>query len=412
MKQILTVVIPAYDDIEHLDRMLHSLEEATNNNIAKILIIDDYSSLTESDYNECISKHNLEIKFLKNTKNIGVGATREKGWSLCDTEWISFVDQDDYVMQNYFDRFIEAYKNNTNKMMFVFTKKHITNEDECILYSSCIHFGGNFYHRNILKKYDMKMSKNRMSDDIFLNGILGSVLFPVYDFAEIFDDDNYIYTWDHTNKKSQTLSNSQETVESFILEAKEESKLFLEKYIKKHPEVEEYWKKQCQRVIDSDEELSKKNYSVPKNKSWCVYYFEKQIEESRQKLALLQLTDEERKTLRKVLEVRIQTYEKVKEKLKYLDLEEHIWMELVDIQICIEIYIETKNNEDWKAFWKYIRGKENSDTIQKMQSYCDKLRNENAMKAIEQGDYSYILDLNFVNLGMHFLSLLFGRRKK
>lgn len=191
----LTVNIPVYNDIKLLKRMLDSLSNARKNDVAIIHIVSDCDDISDEEYTELFSKYNLDIHFDRNKKNIGVGATRKKCWDETTTEWLSFVDQDDYVSKNYFERFMDAYNNHSGKMMFVFSKKNMGEPlDGGIETNSCIHVGGNFYHRDLLKKYDLRMSENRMADDIFLNTILGLYLSPVYNFMQIYDDKDYIYT--------------------------------------------------------------------------------------------------------------------------------------------------------------------------------------------------------------------------
>ena len=69
--------------------------------------------------------YDMDIKYYRNKENIGVGATRKRGKSIVDTEWFSFVDQDDYVLEGYFDSFLRMRKKEPDKMMMVFPKKVI-----------------------------------------------------------------------------------------------------------------------------------------------------------------------------------------------------------------------------------------------------------------------------------------------
>lgn len=122
LKKELTVIIPVYNDKLHLLRMLKSLESANNNQIAKILLVDDASDCT---YEDIINKVSLDISYIRNDENVGVGLTRKKGRSLVDTEWFAYVDQDDYVLEKYFDSFLQMKQNKPEKMMMVFPKKAI-----------------------------------------------------------------------------------------------------------------------------------------------------------------------------------------------------------------------------------------------------------------------------------------------
>ena len=58
MNKELTVIIPIYNDREHINRCLKSIEDAKNNQIANVLLIDDGSDYT---YDDIIKKYELDI---------------------------------------------------------------------------------------------------------------------------------------------------------------------------------------------------------------------------------------------------------------------------------------------------------------------------------------------------------------
>lgn len=386
--KILTVVIPAYNELTLLDRMLKSLSDADNNNIATILIINDCDSLQKDDYLNIIDKYDLDIEYYRNENNIGVGATRELGWNISRTKWVSFLDQDDYVSKNYFTRFMDARNEYTEKMMYVFPKKiiHNTGKNIGIYYNNTlIHFGGNFYDRNLLKKYELRMSKNRMSDDIFFNYIIGTFLNPVYDFAKIYNDNDYIYVWDHTNIRSQTLSNDAVIIKKLVLKAHEEIKIFMKEYIILHPEVEEHMKK---KYIDACGEND-----IEQNINFCMFICDEDIKKCNRDIFLLSLSEDKRKDIYNIFETRDKVKDRIKEKIKYMNYTEQDYYFLADIQLCLSMYNLDRNNS-WKNYWHFIYGKSlEHGTIDNMQTYCDEIKKENAKNAILNGDLSYINDL-------------------
>jgi glycosyltransferase involved in cell wall biosynthesis len=111
MKQDLSIVIPFYFGENHIINLIQSLERSYNTSDKKIkpdiiLIIDSVNSdiaqiekqLAENLTDEFFSI----IKIFKNNKNIGAALSRNFGLSLSLSEFITFIDQDDFVEDKYF----------------------------------------------------------------------------------------------------------------------------------------------------------------------------------------------------------------------------------------------------------------------------------------------------------------------
>ena len=103
---LFSVIIPAYNDMLHLSRLLKSLQDAPCNDIATILVINDNDDIRDSEYEALIKKYTMDVKYYRNEENVGVKKKKKRGISLSETEWISFLDQDDYVTDWYFKCFI------------------------------------------------------------------------------------------------------------------------------------------------------------------------------------------------------------------------------------------------------------------------------------------------------------------
>ena len=62
----------------------------------EIIVIDDASTDdTQRQINDLFGKHPL-IKLIKHSKNLGVSAARNTGIKASESEWLSFLDSDDY----------------------------------------------------------------------------------------------------------------------------------------------------------------------------------------------------------------------------------------------------------------------------------------------------------------------------
>lgn len=86
----LSIIIPVYNQEELVRKAIESIPRR---NDIEIIAIDDRS--TDNSYN--VIKEYEYVRTFKNDKNIGVGATRNKGIELATGEYVMFLDSDDYL---------------------------------------------------------------------------------------------------------------------------------------------------------------------------------------------------------------------------------------------------------------------------------------------------------------------------
>ena len=96
-----TVIIPAYNAERTLPRCLDSLLAQGRSDI-RILLIDDGSTDGTSRIAAGYCERSSLLEYHRQP-NGGVSSARNRGLSLARSEYISFVDSDDYVMPGYFD---------------------------------------------------------------------------------------------------------------------------------------------------------------------------------------------------------------------------------------------------------------------------------------------------------------------
>lgn len=92
-----SIIIPVYNAEEYLDKCILSLLNQTYKDI-EIILIDDKSKDDSlniiEQYKELFSD---KIKVIKNEKNSGAAASRNKGLAVATGEYITFIDSDDYL---------------------------------------------------------------------------------------------------------------------------------------------------------------------------------------------------------------------------------------------------------------------------------------------------------------------------
>lgn len=94
MNEILvSVIIPAYNCTAYI---AHALDSALIQDVPlEILVVNDCSKDNLDAFMERY-KHYPQIRYLKNEKNLGVAASRNKGVALARGKYVAFLDADDY----------------------------------------------------------------------------------------------------------------------------------------------------------------------------------------------------------------------------------------------------------------------------------------------------------------------------
>lgn len=92
MSEIISIIMPAYNAEKTISQSIHSVLEQTFSDF-KLYIINDASS----DYTEDIVKSikDERVIYIKNNTNLGVAASRNIAISICEGQFIAFLDSDD-----------------------------------------------------------------------------------------------------------------------------------------------------------------------------------------------------------------------------------------------------------------------------------------------------------------------------
>lgn len=101
MKELVTVIVPTYRQLDNLERALRSIEDQSNIYLKVIVIDDNECEEYSKSIKNIISKMNIhEYLLVTNESNSGSVYSRNIGINLCDTEYITFLDDDDYYLQS------------------------------------------------------------------------------------------------------------------------------------------------------------------------------------------------------------------------------------------------------------------------------------------------------------------------
>lgn len=106
MNPSISIIIPAYNAEKHLSRCLNSLILQTEKNYEAIIVNDGSSDKTGQIADEYKANDN-RFRVI-HTRNVGVSKARNVGLDNSNGKYITFLDSDDYLQQNYLETLIKT----------------------------------------------------------------------------------------------------------------------------------------------------------------------------------------------------------------------------------------------------------------------------------------------------------------
>ena len=110
MNLLVSVVVPIFNTEKYLERAVGSLLNQTYRNI-EIILVDDGSNDNSGKICDELQLKDKRIKVI-HKKNAGVSEARNSGIKVASGEYITFVDSDDYVNNNYIYNMYKKINNN------------------------------------------------------------------------------------------------------------------------------------------------------------------------------------------------------------------------------------------------------------------------------------------------------------
>ena len=98
-KPLITIIIPVYKVEDYLDKCVESVVNQTYKNL-EIILVDDGSPDNCPKMCDDWAKKDKRIKVI-HKENGGLSDARNKGIDIAKGEFITFIDSDDYVENNY-----------------------------------------------------------------------------------------------------------------------------------------------------------------------------------------------------------------------------------------------------------------------------------------------------------------------
>ena len=101
---LISVIIPAYNIEQYLERCLESVRSQTYRNI-QVIIVDDGSQDRTGEIADKFAKQDSRFSVI-HKENAGVSAARKTGLEVAQGEYIGFVDGDDFVEPDMFEHLL------------------------------------------------------------------------------------------------------------------------------------------------------------------------------------------------------------------------------------------------------------------------------------------------------------------
>lgn len=177
-----SIITPMFNSFELMRRYFETLNNQTYKNF-EVIIVDDCS--TDGSYEEVCSyaeKSQLTISVYKSEKNLGPGNARNIGMNVANGEWITFVDNDDWVEDNLLEMIDEIVSGNSvNSVIYDYYTTDGMKKNEChslycgdegiVSVSECIrlvrnHTFGKFYKLDKCKEHDICFPKLKRCEDV------------------------------------------------------------------------------------------------------------------------------------------------------------------------------------------------------------------------------------------------------
>lgn len=199
---LVSVIVPIYNTEKFLKKCVDSIISQSYRNI-EIILVDDGS--TDSCGMICDNYLNIDSRVIVIHKNNGgLSSARNAGIDKCKGDYISFVDSDDFVSQEFVEKLLIACINNEcdisicNIFYSYIDGRYIKHKLNCK--SKKMNFTEAFLEMNVERNFDMAAWNK-----LYKRTIFGDIRFPLNKLSEdyyimylLFDKANSLYFCDES----------------------------------------------------------------------------------------------------------------------------------------------------------------------------------------------------------------------
>lgn len=175
----LTVIIPVYNGRMNIERCLDSIINQTYQSFQVLLFDDGSRDESAALIEQYILNHPENRLSLIRQDNIGAAETRNRGINAANTEYIAFLDQDDFIAPTYFETYVAAMEQNNADIVcggykrFNIEKQkalrvvslHDDPWDKFVVVAPWAHL----YRTAFLKKHNVRFLKTGIGEDVYFS---------------------------------------------------------------------------------------------------------------------------------------------------------------------------------------------------------------------------------------------------
>lgn len=108
-QELVSIIVPVYNVEEYIEQCISSILKQTYSNI-ELILVDDGSTDGSGRICDRYARLDRRIKLI-HQPNLGVVTARKRGAALATGSYIGFVDGDDYIEENLYQRLMECREN-------------------------------------------------------------------------------------------------------------------------------------------------------------------------------------------------------------------------------------------------------------------------------------------------------------
>lgn len=102
-----SIVVPVYNVQRYIDRCIVSILQQTQSEF-EVIFVDDCSTDGSASAVQRFARNDSRIVFAAHDRNRGLGAARNTGISIARSDFVTFVDSDDFIDANLLEEMIKA----------------------------------------------------------------------------------------------------------------------------------------------------------------------------------------------------------------------------------------------------------------------------------------------------------------
>ena len=182
MDKTVSVIIPVYNGANYLNRVIASVLKQTYKNIELILVNDgsnDNSSELINDLTGSV-RDGISVRVL-NQENKGICTARNNGIVASTGDYIAFIDQDDFVEENYLSQLVDVIENKNSDIAiggcyYYYEGKNKDEKHDLIgdyewnLFRHTSPWA-RLYKASIIRENNIRFLDVKLSEDLYFNGV-------------------------------------------------------------------------------------------------------------------------------------------------------------------------------------------------------------------------------------------------